>query len=567
MSVSACGLRRGCSPNLPKRPTMLVDGRSIDPGAQLRADVCVVGAGPAGLTAARELTAAGRRVLVLEAGGQNEEGHGELLQATVDVTGLRYFLRSSRRCAVEGSAPLWFVEAPHGGRTLRLRELDRVDFAARPWLGLKGWPLGPSDLRSFYQRARGLFGLPQLPDDAWGHWDTTLLESPLAPDGSDLETKPFDFGSRDLFLESTCRAVTRSDEVTVVHDAPVLELRCDDSPEKVSSAVCLRATDATFSVDANEFVVAGGGIENARLLLASRSRHSRGIGNAHDLVGRFFMEHPVCSAAIVLPRPGSPLADATVHAIHDHRGRPVQRKYGLREAAAERAESGNHLFFFQSATWSPRLLALLEGENLRDRRQGARLLRQAVRARALPEDLADFAREGIRSLGYPFRRASLGARLRTGRGVPDGVGDTPMLLLQVMAEQLPNPNSRVTLTGEGAKPPRAQLDWRVQPGEWRGLARATRMLSQWLEPHARVLQLVPQDGSGPPQLAKADHHMGTTRMDPDPHNGVVDIDCRVHGMANLYVAGSSVFPTGGGANPTLTILALTLRLTDRLARS
>lgn len=545
---------------------MLVDGRSVEPGGRLSADVCVVGAGPAGLTAARELTAAGLRVVVLDAGGQNEEGRGEMLQSTVDVTGLPYFLRSSRRCAVEGSAPMWFVEAPHGGRTLRLRELDPVDFAARPWLGLGGWPLGPSDLRGYYQRARRLFGLPELPDGAWGYWDETLIESPLAAPRK-IETKAFDFGSRDLFLEAVCRATTRSESVTVVHSAPVVELRCDDAPGEVSSAVCLAEPNQTFSVEAKHFVLAGGAIENARLLLASRSRHPQGVGNSHDLVGRFFMEHPVCTAAIVLPRADSPLADPSVHAIHDHHGRPVQRKYALHEAAAEHVGTGNHLFFFTPAAWSPRLLALLEGENLRDRLHGARLARQAVRSRSLPDDPGSFARAGLRSMTYPFRRASLNARLRTRLGVPDGVGDTPVLTLEVMAEQLPNPDSRVVLTGDGTSPARVALDWQVRADEWRGLNRATRVLADQLERagNARVLPLIPQDGSPPIRLVKGDHHMGTTRMDPDPRKGVVDTDCRVHGMANLSVAGSSVFPTGGGANPMLTILALTFRLTDRLA--
>lgn len=137
-----------------------------------------------------------------------------------------------------------------------------------------------------------------------------------------------------------------------------------------------------------------------------------------------------------------------------------------------------------------------------------------------------------------------------------------------MAEQLPDPASRLRLRerADGAALPRAELDWRVAPSEWTALARAAAHVAGALREHggARVLELLPHDGSVPSRLHKADHHMGTTRMDPDARRGVVDPDGRVHGSTNLYVAGSSVFPTAGGANPTLTILALTLRLADHL---
>lgn len=545
---------------------MFIDGRSIEPDRSLDADVCVIGAGPAGLTLAREMNAAGRRVVVVEAGGRNEEERGQLLQSTVDIVGLPYKLHTSRRCGVEGSAPMWFVEAPNGAQTLRLREYDQQDFGPRDWLGLGPWPLGAADLHRYYQRARQLFGVPPVPEGAWASWDEALSQSTLASSEGSLETKPFDLGLRDHFLGSVCRTVTRSEGVAVVHDAPVVELRCDESPGEVSSAVCLPSADKTFSVRARTFVLAGGAVENARLLLASRSRHPQGIGNEHQLVGRYFMEHPRCSAAIVIPRADSPLLDPSVYAIHEHRGQPVQRMYALRPAAAERARAGNHLFFFRSTAWSPGLLALLEGENLQGRRRGARLLRQAVQTRAVPERPGVMLREAARSVTYPLRWALLRNRLRTGRGVPDGVGDTPVLSLEVMIEQLPNHASHVQLADQRARLPRVQLDWRMPPDEWLGVARATRSVVRHLEAqgYARGLELLPSDGSAPPRLHKASHQMGTTRMDPDPRRGVVNRECRVHGMANLYVAGSSVFPTGGGANPMLTVLAMTLRLAEHL---
>lgn len=516
---------------------MLVDGRSLESGRQLSTDVCVVGAGPAGLTLAGALREAGCRVVVVEAGGPQQEARGELLQSTVDVVGLPYAVRGTRRCGVGGSAPTWFVEAPDGSLTLRLREYDHTDFGARPWLGrtVGPWPLAPAQLRGPYQRARRLCGLPSVPDGQWGCWDGDLSESPVAPPGSGVETKPFDFGSRDHILDTVCRPVTRADDVTVLHDSPVVELRSDASADEVSSAVCRPGPHTWFSVSAHAFVLATGGVETPRLLLASRSRRSEGLGNQHGLVGRYFMEHPRCTAAIVVPGPRSPLRDPAVHAIHEHRGRPVQRKYGLAPARAEELGTANHAFFLRPT--APSHAAALVAE----RPEPSRWLRRPRRA----------------------------ARRLGARRLVEAADGGPVLTLEVMAEQLPDPASQVRLRRppDGGPIPRAELDWRVDGAEWTALARATAHVAGALRAHgdARVLELLPDDGSVPSRLHKADHHMGTTRMDPDARRGVVDLDGRVHGSTNLYVAGSSAFPTAGGANPTLTILALTLRLADHLS--
>jgi choline dehydrogenase-like flavoprotein len=549
---------------------VLLDGRTIPSGDVLETDVCIVGAGPAGLVLAGELVAAGRGVTVVEAGGHNEEARGRVLQESVRSTGLRYPTATTRRCSVEGSASTWFVPAPHGGDTLRLREFDPLDLQARPWLDLPGWPVDTQQLRPFYQRARALFGIPPMAEGRWGTWDATLLSSPLVPTGSDIEVKPFDFGSAQLFLEAHCRRVTRDPEVPVVYNSPVDELRCRPDGGSIFEAVCHPTDDRSFTISARTFVLAAGGIENARLLLASRSRGPQGLGNDHDLVGRHFMEHPRFSAALVAVGAASPLRDPAVHDIHDHQGRPVQRKYALHAEAACRHRAANHQFFFRHATLNSSVLGQLDGVNVSDRRVGLHRLKRIVRTGTLPGDRSDLLRQLGQSASYPLKWLELHGRHWAGRAVPTRFRHEPLLTLEVMMEQLPNPQSRIRLSRSGGTGPipTADLEWRLRPEEWQDVHASTERLAEALRRHgdAEVLNLVPADGSPPSRLIKADHHMGTTRMDPDPRLGVVDVHGRVHGLHNLYVVGSSNFPTAGGANPTLTIVAFTLRLADLLRR-
>ena len=136
-------------------------------------------------------------------------------------------------------------------------------------------------------------------------------------------------------------------------------------------------------------------------------------------------------------------------------------------------------------------------------------------------------------------------------------------------EQAPNPASRVRLIEQrdALGMPRVQLEWRLSGLDKRSIRRAHELLARELGRAGLgrlQLMLSEDEHRWPPELGGGRHHMGTTRMHRDPARGVVDPDCRVHGVGNLYVAGSSVFPTVGAANPTLTIVALALRLADHL---
>jgi choline dehydrogenase-like flavoprotein len=139
--------------------------------------------------------------------------------------------------------------------------------------------------------------------------------------------------------------------------------------------------------------------------------------------------------------------------------------------------------------------------------------------------------------------------------------------LNHMTEQVPNPDSRIRLSGEKDRlgRNRIQLDWRLSGIDVRSIIRSQEIIDEQLRKAGLgQLQITMQDESNTQGVQGGWHHMGTTRMHADPKQGVVDTDCRVHGISNLYIAGPSVFPTCGYANPVLTIVALSIRLADKI---
>ncbi len=275
-----------------------------------------------------------------------------------------------------------------------------------------------------------------------------------------------------------------------------------------------------YQVRARAYVLAAGAIENARLLLASRRFETPGVGNRHDLVGRYFMDHPLCEGGVIVI-PGR------------------RRSMGVYKAS--KAARRGHLV---------RGVLRLSDEVQRQER----LLNAVVVVRNQePDEVTDLAR-AVKSIVGEDRPPS-------GSGAYFGA-------LSITGEQSPNPESRVTLAEDkdALGVPRAHLDWRLSEQDAKNLQRTMEVMALRLGASAQGRAQMTLEASDPWRGARgSNHHMGTTRMDPDPARGVVDTDCRVHGLANLFVAGSSVFPAVGASNPTLTLLALAVRLADHLS--
>ena len=510
------------------------------------ADVAIVGSGAAGQAAARRLLSLGHSIVLLESGGfDHEEASADLNRGS--IVGQDYHpLEHSRLRFFGGTTAIW------GGRCA---EFDAIDFERREWVTASGWPIGPDDIRPYLGEARALLGV--------GGVDVARLPRPQLLQrlsSEELAVRWWSFDPVfDRFTIDRAQDLEAAPRCTLMTHATVKEVMLADDKASIERLDVRTPSGRKIDVRARHYLLAAGGIENPRILLASNSVMHQGVGNAYDLVGRYFMEHP-----------------------HARGGRIVGKaEWRWLSAFAKRRINGVEI--------SP---SITPAETLQ-RREGLlnSALTVAVRQPAGGSySLAKRAYLHVKHRTAPTRtgRSMWKATKQLVRGYTGLTGPIhPWMMkrltgldlaLVIRAEQAPNPDSRILLTGErdALGMPRVALDWRLSAidvdsvaGLVSALDRESRRLglgkveqAGWLfEPDKRWVsdELVSAHPIG------GFHHMGTTRMSADPRRGVTDGWGRVHGIPNLHIAGSSLFPTGGWANPTLTILALALRTADRIS--
>jgi choline dehydrogenase-like flavoprotein len=538
-------------------------------------DVCIIGAGPAGITLARELVGQPFRVCLLEAGGREPE-HDVRPVAHGAVTGLSYDqLDVPRLRGFGGNSHRWFLPVP-GGHGLRLRPLDAIDFEQRAGVPFSGWPFDRRHLEPYYERANQAFRAGPFRYEP-EHWEDEGRAQWSLGDG--VVSPIFQFALGDWFYDDDRTELDRSPNVTTILHANVRELELDDAGVAVDAVlVCtdpagqcvinppgddrdvpLALPGSTFRVKAKVFVLACGGTENPRLLLASNRDRERGLGNQHDLVGRFFMEHLHLWSARFIPSDRSLFARGGLYEPHVVRGVQVVAKLALAERVLRDEGLLNYCVGLHPDGWS---------EGVRSLDQLVRSIRTRRRPPALGRHLRNVVADRRDVAGAVRRRA---ARKLAGRRNDEAVSQSAapaVYLLSSMSEQAPNPSSRVRLSGrrDALGRPRVELDWRVGDLDLHTVDRAQQLLdSELRRTGLGRLQIdrrpcdIPDD-----EIHGGWHHMGTTRMHPDPTQGVVDRHGRVHGVPNLFVAGSSVFPTVGYANPALTVVAMAIRLAEHV---
>ena len=520
---------------------MFQDFRQADDDTVIDTDICVIGGGAAGITLALELAGSQRGVCLIESGGFEPEpetlalNRGKIVgqpYLPLEVVRLRYF---------GGTTNHW------GGHC---RPLDPIDFETRPWIAHSGWPIGRADLEPYYVRAQEICELGPYEYDpaAWRSGLPGFID--FAPQR--LENRAWLVSTPTRFGQRYRSDVAQAANVRVLLNANVVEIVASDDAHTVT-ALRLRSLDGkTGTVRPKVVVLACGGLENPRLLLASNRVMKRGLGNGHDLVGRFFMDHP---AALI----GFAVASQNVRTwagyVHYLPGGIPSGKGNVRlsPAVAETQQRERQLLN----------CAITMGWG-HDRSPGYLALRDAAK-RLSRREVSDKFGEAVLTVVGDLHGAVEGMYRR--------IADEDVLWFCSNVEPAPNPDSRVTLDGErdALGLPQVRLDWRLTALEKRTTRFVCRLLGEEL---ARLgvgrMRLDPwllADDTSWPEVDIRYHHIGTTRMSDDPARGVVDENCRVHDMENLYIAGSSVFPTAGYANPTMTIVALAARLADHLKKA
>lgn len=526
---------------------MFIDGRKIPAGKVLEADVCIIGAGAAGITIARAFMNTRTRVIVVESGGLEYEHDTQELYAG-SVVGLPYPRLDSVRLRLFGGA------TNHWGGFNRI--LSPFDFEEKSWIPESGWPITKSDLDPFYETA---FETCLLGAGIW-RWDTEFWRN-LTRGKSAFANSLFDVvvSQRSRLTAQHGRSFgrfyrvdfERSHNAAVYLYSNLTELETNPAGTVVTRIRVACLSGNHFYVKARIFVLATGGIENARVLLASRKTQKFGLGNEHDLVGRYFTDHFSFSAGRAFFLDGN-VPDSLLASRTGDYG-DIWTELGLPPSIQARERMLNTVLWFGRGLDE----FYLKASNSKGV-QSLNYLFGRDDAVDETEDLASHIGNIVRDLDdiliSGYRRAFIGSV--PARKYYDCV---------VRLDPSPNANSRVTLMQDRDKlgVNKIQVSLQLNSSDKFSVQRAVELLGTELGRLGlgRVQSTFSADSDWPPDYVEiGPHHCCTTRMSETPRDGVVDRNCRVHGVGNLYIAGSSVFRTVTSTTPTMTIVALALRL-------
>lgn len=563
---------------------MIEHARTVPRNSAIASDLCVIGAGAAGISLAVEMDGSPFSVTVLESGTMELDVRTQALHSG-ESAGIPYFAMDSSRLRFFGGT------TNHWGGVCQ--PFEAIDFEPRPQIPLSGWPVTRTELDPYYQRAATLSNV--------GSWE--LFRSGLDEEASAVSFGPH-FTPRVVqripvadrrFRPNHRQRLAASDNVRVVLGANVINVETSEDPGSASHVAVATLDGNRFTVSARAFVLCTGAVENARILLASTTTHPGGLGNRHDQVGRFFTEHPRFIAASI--RPFDPHLPVRFYDWHRRDGATFRaylalapesrRSLGLpgvqlrlgptlngRDSDLQEVPAVQSLRKLSEALpGSPKMSRGLWPHLKRVGRDLTRWQSAAIPGGPVPVPRPALVRELF--LGTPLERAFLSRHLAGDiwSNTLARVGYLPIDELTVTAilQPVPNPESRVTLTAQqdALGVPRARLDWRLSDVDRHTLDTVLDLMAHAVGDLGigRTRFLYDRnDSAWPTSLRGGYHQMGTTRMSTDPRTGVVDANCRVHDVRNLFVGGSSVFPTGGDGAPTITIVALAVRLADHLKR-
>ncbi len=499
-------------------------------------DVCIVGAGAAGITLALQLATQGKKVTLIESGNFKMEGETQSLYQGKNI-GLPYKdLLSCRLRYFGGTTNHW------GGVC---RNNDPEDHEPRPDLGLPGWPVSHAEFKPYVNRAAKMLGMEVNGWDPNKQKKKLNLERNLLEKYSqDIITKVFQRSKVLRFAKEYHDDIRSNPNISVLLNANLTRVNLNKDGSEVESLSIATLSGLKANLKAGNYVLACHAIENARLLLLSNNIHKKGIGNEYGHVGQNFMEHPNLLASSLLPADYSMADFFTVGKLTTH------GSSSLMSLTADCMKREGILPYYC------RLRPMYDNKGL----EGAENLKKRF-MEPLDLEMLRSATDVLSDLGGLIR----GVKNKTKTGTPR----PSYFVMDHRIAQSPNPRSRIVLRDEkdALGLPKADLNWELNDIDYRTFQVGQRIVSNVLIKagvgRIRLTELTKEYVDQ--HVEGHNHHTGTTRMSDNPKDGVVDKNCKIHGIKNLYVSGSSIFPRIGFSGPTMMIVALSIRLAEHMS--
>ena len=508
-------------------------------------DCLIVGTGIAGQLVASKLINSGLEICILESGAETRNPSLDFLNK-FEASALNFrkdFLNRVRE--VGGACNLW------AGRMMRL---SREDIEARPWLGLNGWPIEYEELESFYNQVDDLFGIV----NSWNHkckfpFPDHTYEHVIENARSVWAKKTPRFNVKSNYWKE----ISRSNHTDIFLNCTVINLEYQKNRDVLVN--CIHG-DANISFKSKYVVVASGGIENARILLDSKDDSGRFFNSMNTNIGHYFMDHPTYvtpSLSLVNSLPISTLNQKSFYNSTLKDGikfkRKVQSENGLTnpyiEISMHIGENAEKAMANIVALYKSRVVSEYLGLNPAD-------IMQAINSIYLMNPIEKFPHFVRQSYDYLFRK------IRNNM-IGDGI------VFSHHIENLPSYQNYIKKLERKNKYgcSEIEINWTIGEPE---LKSSERLIAESIK-YFKLIGVIDNNIEVPKinlsKINDASHHMGTTRMSSTSSDGVVDKNLRLWGVNSIFVAGSSVFPSTGHANPTYTIAALSIRLGEYLRKT
>lgn len=542
---------------------MQYDIRSFAANTVVKASICIIGSGPAGMVLADELMGSGVKVAVLESGENRRTKRGDDLNTGFLSGMLNQSTQEVRARQVGGTANHWIVKmAGNGTNGFRYVPLQDMDFAA--------WPIAKSDIDPYYERVHQRFNLGPFSYKNLDVWKENTKGPMLTNDG--ISSGIFSFCATDHFTHNIPDKITQSATHNLYRNATVSELVPSADGKRIIAARVLTPERNEVLVEADTFVVASGGFGVPQLLLNSKSaQHPNGVGNNRDVVGRYYIDHSLVLHGY-FDLDGGMLEKLKFYDMRDVDGVSVIGSIGLPEGLKRKQGLQN-----LEAMLFPRP-GTRDYNAFKSAQEFACALNQG---RPMSHSFLQNSKNVL--MGFPYLAHIAWQKYAKGMVIMPGLATGgwsklperelkqryQTLELMGLTEQKAKPTNRVALSNEldplGIPRISVHMDW--DEDDIRSIRETEKLLVKGLQASGfgRFHSYAEENGGDLNYYTRTCHHlMGTARMGSDPATSVVDANCKIHGIENCYVASSAVFPSGGYANPTMTVLALSMRLADRL---